>query len=130
MSEEANSIEAALMGKTTYTLDLAQAATALRKVPIESIRDVRSLGIDLLLVLRSGGQILLREGALDALVHPNRSLEFSDGVLTLQQIFMQSERFDFLNSGSDTSFAVHPATLIGEWHQHHRESMMTSLLGA
>ncbi|MFJ3057614.1 hypothetical protein [Herbaspirillum sp. NPDC087042] len=130
MSEADNSIEAALMGKTTYTLDLAQAGTALRKIPIESIKDVRSLGIDLLLVLRSGGQILLREGALDALVHPERSLEFSDGVLTLQQIFMQSERFDFLNSSSDASLAVHPSVVFGELHQHHRGATTTLFLGA
>jgi hypothetical protein len=101
MSDAATSIEAALVGKTTYTIDVRQAGTALRRIPIETIRDVRSLGIDLLLVLRSGGQILLREGALDALVHPNRSIEFSDGVLTLQQIFMQSEHFDFFNSGAN-----------------------------
>ena len=88
MSDAASSIEDALMGKTTYTLDVMQAGTALRKIPIETIQDVRSLGIDLLLVLRSGGQILLREGALDALVNPDRRLQFSDGVLTLQQIFM------------------------------------------
>lgn len=130
MSEAANSIEAALMGKTTYTLDMAQAGAAMRKIPIESIRDVRSLGIDLLLVLRSGGQILLQEGALDALVHPNRRLEFSDGVLTLQQIFMQSERFDFLNSSSDASFAVDPALLIGALHQQHRDSLTTLFFGA
>ncbi|WP_413457109.1 hypothetical protein [Herbaspirillum huttiense] len=110
MSDAASSIEEALVGKTTYTLDVTQAGTALRKIPIETIRDVRSLGIDLLLVLRSGGQILLREGALDALVNPNRRLEFSDGVLTLQQIFMQSEQFDFLNqSGSSLGHDAHVA---------------------
>ncbi|RAM64812.1 hypothetical protein [Herbaspirillum rubrisubalbicans] len=120
MSEAASSIEEALVGKTTYTLDVTQAGTALRKIPIETIKDVRSLGIDLLLVLRSGGQILLREGALDALVNPNRRLEFSDGVLTLQQIFMQSEQFDFLNqSGSSVEYEVHVADAYGrplpEW---------------
>ncbi len=110
MSDAASSIEEALVGKTTYTLDVSQAGTALRKIPIETIRDVRSLGIDLLLVLRSGGQILLREGALDALVNPDRRLEFSDGVLTLQQIFMQSEQFDFLNqSGSSLGHEHHVA---------------------
>lgn len=92
-------------GSLTYTLLLvnvqyAQSNTALRKIPIESIKDVRSLGIDLLLVFSSGGQILLREGALEALVHPQRRLQFSDGVLTLQQIFTQSERFDFFNNDS------------------------------
>lgn len=100
MSQEAQTAEEALAGKTTYTLDIAQAGTALRKIPIESIKDVRSLGIDLLLVFGSGGQILLREGALEALVHPQRRLQFSDGVLTLQQIFTQSERFDFFNNDS------------------------------
>ena len=100
MSQEAQTAEEALAGKTTYTLDIAQAGTALRKIPIESIKDVRSLGIDLLLVFGSGGQILLRVGALEALVHPQRRLQFSDGVLTLQQIFTQSERFDFFNNDS------------------------------
>ncbi|BEV16368.1 hypothetical protein HBDW_31560 [Herbaspirillum sp. DW155] len=121
MSEAASSIEEALVGKTTYTLDVTQAGTALRKISIETIKDVRSLGIDLLLVLRSGGQILLREGALDALVNPNRRLEFSDGVLTLQQIFMQSEQFDFLNqSGSSVGAQLHVADVEGrplpQWH--------------
>ncbi|MDR9834751.1 hypothetical protein [Herbaspirillum huttiense] len=110
MSDAASSIEEALMGKTTYTLDVMQAGTALRKIPIETIQDVRSLGIDLLLVLRSGGQILLREGALDALVNPDRRLQFSDGVLTLQQIFMQSEQFDFLHQSGSGSGAEVPAT--------------------
>ncbi|EIJ48137.1 hypothetical protein GWL_23790 [Herbaspirillum sp. GW103] len=115
MSDAASSIEDALVGKTTYTLDVTQAGTALRKISIETISDVRSLGIDLLLVLRSGGQILLREGALDALVNPNRRLEFSDGVLTLQQIFMQSEQFDFLNqSGSGVAAHLYVA------HAHDR----------
>ncbi|HZG22705.1 MAG TPA: hypothetical protein VE092_22065 [Herbaspirillum sp.] len=109
MSDAASTIEEALVGKTTYTIDVGQAGTALRKIPIETIKDVRSLGIDLLLVLRSGGQILLREGALDALVNPNRRLEFSDGVLTLQQIFMQSEQFDFFNSGSCADCHLHIA---------------------
>lgn len=109
MSDAASSIEAALVGKTTYTIDVRQAGTALRRIPIETIKDVRSLGIDLLLVLRSGGQILLREGALDALVNPNRRIEFSDGVLTLQQIFMQSEHFDFFNSGSSVDGHVYIA---------------------
>ncbi|UIN19860.1 hypothetical protein [Herbaspirillum frisingense] len=107
MPDAASSIEEALVGKTTYTIDVRQAGTALRKIPIESIKDVRSLGIDLLLVLRGGGQILLREGALDALVNPNRRIEFSDGVLTLQQIFMQSEHFDFFNSGSSIDGHLH-----------------------
>ncbi|MBW9335266.1 hypothetical protein FEE59_17290 [Herbaspirillum sp. RU 5E] len=116
MSDAASSIEEALVGKTTYTLDVTQAGTALRKIPIETIRDVRSLGIDLLLVLRSGGQILLREGALDALVNPERRLEFSDGVLTLQQIFMQSEQFDFLNQSGSSLGHDHPVADAGGRH--------------
>jgi len=53
-------------------------------------------------------------------VNPNRRLEFSDGVLTLQQIFMQSEQFDFLNqSGSSLGHDSHVADACGrplpEW---------------
>ncbi|WP_017451721.1 hypothetical protein [Herbaspirillum rubrisubalbicans] len=59
-------------------------------------------------------------GLADGVANPNRRLEFSDGVLTLQQIFMQSEQFDFLNqSGSSVEYEVHVADAYGrplpEW---------------
>lgn len=89
-------IEEVLMGKIIYMFDVMQVGIVLCKIFIEIIQDVCSLGIDLLLVLCSGGQILLWEGVLDVLVNLDWWLQFSDGVLILQQIFMQSEQFDFL----------------------------------
>lgn len=62
-------------------------------------------------------------------MNPERRLEFSNGVLTLQQIFMQSERFDFFNSSSEVASAICLAELASERQLYHQDGPTTSPFG-
>jgi len=73
------------------TLNLQQALQVFERVRIEDIRDIRTVDTDLLLVFKSGQQIVWREGALTVLQKPDLVLLFRDGTLKAEQLFKQIE---------------------------------------
>lgn len=81
-------------------VDLTQTIQDLRGVSIQSIRDIRSVGEDLLLTLDDASQLLIQQGALLSLTSPQLLLQFSDGILRLEQLFQQTEWHDLRKPGS------------------------------
>ncbi|WP_433693573.1 hypothetical protein [Herbaspirillum seropedicae] len=79
---------------TTTVLKLSESSAFLKTVSIKSIKDVRALDVDLLLVLINGDQILISGGAMHALNSPDMALQFSDGQLPLARVFEQIERIN------------------------------------
>lgn len=72
----------------------------LRGIAIQSIRDIRSVGEDLLLTLDDASQLLIQQGALLSLTSPQLLLRFSDGILRLEQLFQQTEWHDLSKPSS------------------------------
>ena len=79
---------------TTTVLKLSESSAFLKTVSLKSIKDVRALDVDLLLVLINGDQILISGGAMHALNSPDLALQFSDGQLPLARVFEQIERIN------------------------------------
>lgn len=77
---------------TTKTLTLQEAAQYLKQISIKQIKDVRTLDIDLLIVLQNGDRIILSGGAVQALNTPDAPLPFADGQLKLGQLFQQVDQ--------------------------------------
>lgn len=79
---------------TTTVLKLSESSAFLKAISLKSIKDVRALDVDLLLVLINGDQILISGGAMHALNSPDMALQFSDGQLPLARVFEQIERIN------------------------------------
>ncbi|MET3073337.1 hypothetical protein [Herbaspirillum seropedicae] len=79
---------------TTTVLKLSESSAFLKTISLKSIKDVRALDVDLLLVLTNGDQILISGGAMHALNSPDMALQFSDGQLPLARVFEQIERIN------------------------------------
>lgn len=77
---------------TTITLTARDAAEALKKISIKSIKDIRALDVDLLIVLTNGDRIIVSGGAVAALTTPNLPIEFAEGALTLGGLFQQIDQ--------------------------------------
>ena len=89
----------------TLTLNLQQALQVFEQVRMQDIRDIRSVDIDLLLVLRSGQHIVWQEGSLTILQRPEMTLFFKDGTLKAEQLFKQIEKIDIQEpKNEDDSF--------------------------
>ena len=94
-------------------VNLQQALHVFERMRMQDIRDIRSVDTDLLLVLRSGQQILWQEGSLTILQRPEMTLIFKDGTLRAEQLFKQIETIDIYepkggeNSLLDGGDAVH-----------------------
>lgn len=89
----------------TLTVNLQQALQVFERLRMQDIRDIRSVDTDLLLVLRSGQQILWQEGSLTVLQRPEMTLLFKDGTLRAEQLFKQIETIDIHErKGEDDSF--------------------------
>ncbi len=73
------------------TVNLQQALQVFERARIQDIRDIRSVDTDLLLVFKSGQQVMWRDGALTALQKPEMVLLFRDGTLKAEQLFKQIE---------------------------------------
>ncbi len=58
---------------TTVIKHHSDANDYLKKISIRSIKDVRALDVDLMLVLVNGDRIIINNGALDAMGSPPRS---------------------------------------------------------
>jgi len=79
---------------TTTVLKLSESSSFLKTISLKTIKDVRALDVDLLLVLTNGDQILISGGAMHALNSPDLALQFSDGQLPLARVFEQIERIN------------------------------------
>lgn len=79
---------------TTTVLKLSEAAQFFMKVSIRSIKDVRALDVDLLIVLANGERIILSGGAMQALSAPDTQLHFADGQLQLGRMFQQIDQIN------------------------------------
>ena len=79
----------------TTTLNSNQAVEFLRDVRIANIKDIRTVDTDLILKLQNGDVLILSDGALLALMHPDLIFIFKDGTLRLEQLFQQIEKIDF-----------------------------------
>lgn len=97
---------------TTTVLKLSESSAFLKAISLKSIKDVRALDVDLLLVLTNGDQILISGGAMHALNSPDMALQFSDGQLPLARVFEQIERINVSpeatasDSGRSTTLTV------------------------
>lgn len=78
----------------TKTLKLSESEAFLKSISIRTIKDVRALDLDLLLVLNNGDRIIITGGAMHALNAPEMALQFADGQLPLARMFEQIERID------------------------------------
>jgi len=63
----------------TTVLKLSESDAFLRNISIRTIKDVRALDVDLLLILTNGDRIVISSGAMQALNAPDMTLQFSDG---------------------------------------------------
>ncbi|MGY0196162.1 beta strand repeat-containing protein [Leptothrix sp. BB-4] len=72
---------------TTNAVQIKDASELLKKLSIQNIRDIRALDVDMLLVMANGDRVILSGGAVAALTQPELLLQFSDGRLTLGQLF-------------------------------------------
>jgi len=77
---------------TTTTLTTRDAANALKKISIKSIKDIRALDVDLLLELTNGDRIIISGGAVAALATPDLQMEFVEGALSLGHLFQQIDQ--------------------------------------
>jgi hypothetical protein len=77
---------------TTTTLTARDAAQGLKNISIKSIKDIRALDVDLLIVLTNGDRIIVSGGAVAALTTPNLPVEFAEGALTLGGLFQQIDQ--------------------------------------
>lgn len=78
----------------TTVLKLSESDAFLRTVSIRTIKDVRALDVDLLLILTNGDRIVISGGAMQALNAPDMTLQFSDGQLPLARVFQQIDHID------------------------------------
>ncbi|WP_017451203.1 hypothetical protein [Herbaspirillum rubrisubalbicans] len=79
---------------TITVLKLSDADAYLKNISIKTIKDVRALDVDLLLVLVNGDRIIINNGAVNALSSPDSSLQFADGKLPFSTMFQQIEKID------------------------------------
>ncbi|WP_232729750.1 hypothetical protein [Herbaspirillum huttiense] len=79
---------------TVTVLKLSDADAYLKNISIKSIKDVRALDVDLLLVLVNGDRIIINNGAVNALSSPDSSLQFADGQLPFSTMFQQIDKID------------------------------------
>ena len=79
---------------TTVIKHHSEANEQLKKISIRSIKDVRALDVDLMLVLVNGDRIIINNGALDAMGSPDMALQFADGQLPLARVFQQIDQID------------------------------------
>ncbi|MFS2114240.1 hypothetical protein, partial [Herbaspirillum frisingense] len=79
---------------TTVIKHHSDANDYLKKISIRSIKDVRALDVDLMLVLVNGDRIIINNGALDAMGSPDMALQFADGQLPLARVFQQIDQID------------------------------------
>lgn len=78
----------------TKTLNSDQAVEFFRGVRIANIKDIRTVDTDLILTLQNGDVLILSDGALLSLMHPELIFVFKDGTLRLEQLFQQIEKID------------------------------------
>ena len=96
----------------TTVLKLSESDAFLRNISIRTIKDVRALDVDLLLILVNGDRIVISSGAMQALNAPDMTLQFSDGQLPLARVFEQIERINVSpeatasDSGRSTTLTV------------------------
>ncbi|MET3434112.1 hypothetical protein ABIC71_003619 [Herbaspirillum seropedicae] len=95
---------------TTTVLKLSESSAFLKAISLKSIKDVRALDVDLLLVLTNGDQILISGGAMHALNSPDMALQFSDGQLPLARVFEQIERINVSPEATLTDMAGNSST--------------------
>ena len=79
---------------TVTVLKLSDADAYLKNISIRSIKDVRALDVDLMLVLVNGDRIIISSGAVSAMSAPESSLQFADGQLPLASVFQQIDKID------------------------------------
>ncbi|MCO4859118.1 hypothetical protein MKD49_21685 [Herbaspirillum sp. WGmk3] len=79
---------------TVTVLKLSDADAYLKNISIKSIKDVRALDVDLMLVLVNGDRIIISSGAVSAMSAPESSLQFADGQLPLASVFQQIDKID------------------------------------
>lgn len=78
----------------TTVLKFSESDAFLKSISIKTIKDVRALDVDLLLILVNGDRIIISNGAMQALNAPDMALQFSDGQLPLARVFQQIERIE------------------------------------
>ncbi|WP_244216358.1 cell wall anchor protein [Herbaspirillum rubrisubalbicans] len=88
---------------TTTVLKLSEVTAYLKKFSIRSIKDVRALDVDLLVVFASGERIIISGGAMQALSAPETLLHFADGQLQLGRMFQQ---IDQINVSAEANLTV------------------------
>ncbi|MGC4243211.1 MAG: hypothetical protein QM686_13260, partial [Herbaspirillum sp.] len=79
---------------TVTVLKLSDADAYLKNISIRSIKDVRALDVDLMLVLVNGDRIIISSGAVSAMSAPESSRQFADGQLPLASVFQQIDKID------------------------------------
>ncbi|WP_299530902.1 hypothetical protein [uncultured Herbaspirillum sp.] len=79
---------------TITVLKLSDADAYLKNISIKTIKDVRALDVDLMLILMNGDRIIINNGAVSAMSAPESSLQFADGKLPLASVFQQIDKID------------------------------------
>lgn len=75
-------------------LNLVQATQFFKTRRIANIKDIRAVDTDMMLVFTNGDSIVLKDGALMAVVEPELMFTFIDGTLKLGQFFQQIEEIE------------------------------------
>lgn len=75
-------------------LNSVQATQFFKTRRIANIKDIRAVDTDMMLVFTNGDNIVLKDGALMAVVEPELMFTFIDGTLKLGQFFQQIEKIE------------------------------------
>lgn len=107
---------------TATTLNSNQAVEFLRDVRIANIKDIRTVDTDLIMTLQNGDVLILTDGALLSLLHPDLTFVFKDGTLRLEQLFQQIEKIDLHTPDTcDGSVSCINGALLHEKTRHHAD---------
>ncbi|MFJ3056371.1 hypothetical protein [Herbaspirillum sp. NPDC087042] len=76
----------------TIVLKLSESDAFLKNISIRTIKDVRALDVDLLLILTNGEHIVISGGAMQALSTPDMVLQFADPTVLIRHAQVANPR--------------------------------------